>query len=208
MTGEINRADGLTDVVVAVVAESGPKLLIFEGPEGALRSKPEEFTLSAEATSLALGQLDDDYPMDLAVGAGSELLIIRGRDRKLSLDETQRAEVHKAVINRQSFPFVIRSIAVGDFTGDNRNEIALLADDATVRLVSKGRSRQKSKDKAEEWETKLLTTDPLPSSARLMRAKVSSLPHDDLLVLDQSNKQLQILTNDPSSKNQSGSSAQ
>src|SRR5207248_2413087 len=36
LTGEINRADGLTDVVVGVVAADGPKALVFEGPEGAL----------------------------------------------------------------------------------------------------------------------------------------------------------------------------
>lgn len=55
VTGEINRADGLTDIIVAVAAESGPKLLAFEGPEGALRSKPEEFSLPGEAAALALG---------------------------------------------------------------------------------------------------------------------------------------------------------
>src|SRR5260370_5999375 len=35
--GEVNRPDGLTDVVVAVRAESGPRLLGFQGPEGRLR---------------------------------------------------------------------------------------------------------------------------------------------------------------------------
>jgi hypothetical protein len=206
-TGEINRADGLTDIIVAAAAESGPKLLVFEGPEGALRSKPEEFSLSAEATSLALGQLDDDYPMDLAVGAGSELLIVRGRDRKLSLDEAQRAEVNKAVINRQLFPFAITSLAVGNFTGDNRNEIALLADDATVRVVSSSDKRPKPKGKT-EWESEFLITDRLPFSARLIRAKVSSLPHDDLLVLDQNNKQLHILTDNAKARKQPSESAQ
>ncbi|HET9787320.1 MAG TPA: VCBS repeat-containing protein, partial [Pyrinomonadaceae bacterium] len=36
ITGEINRADGLTDVIVAINGESGPQTLVFEGPSGAL----------------------------------------------------------------------------------------------------------------------------------------------------------------------------
>src|SRR5438876_7082205 len=46
-TGEINRADGLTDVVVGVASEQGAQVLVFEGPEGALHAKPEAFRLSA-----------------------------------------------------------------------------------------------------------------------------------------------------------------
>src|SRR2546425_792916 len=90
-TGEIKRAGGLTDVVIGVDGEDGPKLMVFEGPEGALRAQPEVFSAPAPVTSLALGQLDNEYPIDLAVAAGNELMIVHGRDRKLSLDETQRA---------------------------------------------------------------------------------------------------------------------
>jgi Tol biopolymer transport system component len=207
VTGEINRADGLTDTVVAVSADSGPKLLVFEGPEGALRSKPEEFSLSADATSLALGQLDDDYPMDLAVGAGTELLIVRGRDRKLSVDETQRAEVREAVINRQSFSFAITSVAIGDFAGDNRAEIALLAEDGTARVVRARDKRQQPMGQT-VWESELLTTDRLTSAARLISAKVSSLPYDDLLVLDHSDRQLHILTSHARARKQPNASPQ
>lgn len=80
---EINRADGLIDIVVGVVADDGPKALVFEGPEGALKARPEVFRLPSQPNALALGQFDDDYPIDLAVGAGSDLMIIHGRDRKL-----------------------------------------------------------------------------------------------------------------------------
>jgi hypothetical protein len=113
ITGEINRRDGLEDVVVGIVGPDDPQVLVFEGPGGALRgvaqtsvcdasagrasagrtsptevcATPEVFPLPAPATALALGQLDDGYEMDLAVGAGSELVIVHGRDRKLPLDE-------------------------------------------------------------------------------------------------------------------------
>jgi hypothetical protein len=56
-TGEINRADGLTDVVIGVTGEHGSQVLVFEGPGGALRAEPEVFELRMAASSLALGQL-------------------------------------------------------------------------------------------------------------------------------------------------------
>src|SRR5687768_10580189 len=84
-TGEINRADGLTDVIVAINGESGSQVLVFEGPSGALKATPESFSLPAPATSLALGHLSSAYTVDLAVSAGAELLVIYGRDRKLTL---------------------------------------------------------------------------------------------------------------------------
>jgi hypothetical protein len=83
--GEIDRRDGLTDIVIGIAGESGPQILVFEGPGGALRSTPEAFALRAPATSLAMGQFDDEFPIDLAIAAGDELMIVHGRDRKVSL---------------------------------------------------------------------------------------------------------------------------
>ena len=107
-------------MVVGVVGDEGAQALVFEGSEGALRREPEALALPAEARSLALGQLDDGYEMDLAIGAGSELLIVHGRDRKLSLDEESRAGVTAAEIEQHSMPFTIASFAVGDFSGDQQ----------------------------------------------------------------------------------------
>src|SRR5438105_3596369 len=50
VVGEINRADGLMDVVVGVISSSGPQALVFEGPVGALRATPEVFPLPAAAS--------------------------------------------------------------------------------------------------------------------------------------------------------------
>ncbi len=138
VTGEINRADGLTDVVVGITGPDGPQVLVFEGPSGALKGQPEAFSLAAEATALALGQLDDNYEMDLAIAAGSELMIVHGRDRRLSLDEIRQAEVQSAVIEQRSFPFAIKSIALGDFIGDKQHQtdVALLADDGAIHILA------------------------------------------------------------------------
>src|SRR6185369_2866924 len=119
VAGEINRRDGLDDVVVGVSGKQGSRVLVFEGPEGALRANPEVFDLPAEATSLALGQLDDSYEMDLAAAAGNQLMILHGRDRKLSLDQERQSQVKPAYIEQRVFPFTILSIALGDFRGSH-----------------------------------------------------------------------------------------
>ena len=51
VVGEMNRRDGLDEVVVGVSSERGAKVLVFEGPEGALRAIPEDFELPDVATS-------------------------------------------------------------------------------------------------------------------------------------------------------------
>ena len=47
--GEMNRRDGLADVVVAVSGDSGSQLFVYEGPDGALMSRPEAIDLPEPA---------------------------------------------------------------------------------------------------------------------------------------------------------------
>jgi len=186
LAGEINRADGLTDVVVGVVAGDGPKALVFESPEGALRGKPEAYSLPAEATAMALGRLDGDYAMDLAVGAGSDLIVVYGRDRRLSQDEIRQAEVPQARIDRRSFPFAIKSAAIADFTGDHRTGLSLLSDDGAVYLLI-------GSGGVETWKSELLSRGPWAHAVQLVSARVSSSPLDNLVVVDSASHKLDII---------------
>ena len=188
VVGEINRRDGLADVVVGVAGPAGPQVLVFEGSQGALRSAPETFPAPAEVTALALGQLDDHYAIDLAVAAGHELLIVHGRDRKLSLDATQRTAVPPATVDRTSLPFTITALATGDFVPEQgyRLELALLAEDGVVHLLNPVTT-------AEITQHVIRNTQRGIRNPQLIRAKVSSLPADDLIVIDPANRQLHIL---------------
>ena len=51
-SGDINRADGLTDIMVAVTGDAGSQVLVFESPAGALRGEPETYR-SARACLVA-----------------------------------------------------------------------------------------------------------------------------------------------------------
>jgi len=132
--GEINRPDGLTDLIIAVNSQTGPKVLVFESPLGALKGKPEIFPIAHTATSLALGRYDNTQMAGVAVAAGNELVVIHGRNRMLSSSEAERAKVPPAQITVQSFPFVVEAVAAGDFTGAGPS-IAALGDDGTVHIL-------------------------------------------------------------------------
>ena len=134
IAGEINRADGLTDLIVAVNSASGPRALVFESPMGALKDQPEVFTLPAPATSLALGRFDGGTMNDLAVGAGNQLVLIHARDRGLTLNATQRAAMAPAKITVQSLPFAVKALVTGDFTGTGPT-VAALGDDGSVHVL-------------------------------------------------------------------------
>ena len=176
-TGEVNRADGLVDVVVGIAAAGAAKVLVFEGPEGALRATPEEFAMPAPVTSLALGQLDDHYAPDVAVAAGHELLVVSGRDRRLSHRKEIRAQVRPANIHKRVFPTAITSIAVGDFAGLHRAEIALLSEEGAIQILSRSDVKAQTGKELKyltAWQTDNVSTERWPQATNLMCAKVSS----------------------------------
>jgi hypothetical protein len=208
--GEINRRDGLDDVVVGINGEAGAPVLVFEGPEGALRGQPEAFALKAEAVGIALGQLDDEYEYDLAVASGDELLIVAGRDRKLSLDTKRRATVKPAALARFSLPFTALGMAVGDFADDKHHqaELALLATDGRVHLAARsafssmGASAplrvlaEKARDRwrVSVWSGHERLSEASRGKAKLVAVRAASQPLDNVVVVDEGRQQIKLLT--------------
>ncbi|HXG64261.1 MAG TPA: right-handed parallel beta-helix repeat-containing protein, partial [Blastocatellia bacterium] len=190
VSGEINRADRIADVVVGIVSADGPKALIFEGPQGAMKAAPEIIRLPAEATSFALGHFDNDYMLDLAAAAGNELLVAHGRDRKLYLNGASRKGDEQARMSRRQFPAPIRALAAGDFSGGGRPDLALLTDDGVVRLLTKG---AEGKERIERWKDKTWTRIGYSPAAQLVRSWVSSEPVDSLVIVDPARPQLRII---------------
>ena len=127
IAGEINRIDGLTDLIVAVNTVGGPRVLVFESPAGAIKSQPEIFTLGHPVTALALGKFDGNAMNDLAVAAGDELVVIHARDRRLASSPEQRASCRRRV-TVQKLGFALQALAAGDFTGAGPGIAALGAD--------------------------------------------------------------------------------
>src|SRR6266446_2419551 len=188
--GEINRRDGLADVVVGIDWSASvslatgegaggtpaypAQLLVFEGPEGALKHEPETIALPAPATSFALGQLDDSYEMDLAIAAGNDLLIVHGRDRKLSIDEEERAKVAPPEVETREMPFTLSSIAIGNFTRNDQDQIAALSDDGVMHVIERSAKQAWGKvtaDIATPLHTAGVSVDAVKTNATLVKAR-------------------------------------
>jgi CSLREA domain-containing protein len=197
--GEINRADGLMDIVVGITGPEGPRVLIFEGPNGALRHEPEEISLPEEATALALGPLDEHDESDLAIAAGHHLLVVHGRDR---YSPSERRALR---VDQQVLPFQIVALALGDFRaeGEHDMEIAVLGEDGALRVLARDPLLQ-THGMSASWT--MIADHPIEgfstnissrSSGRsllLVRARVSSAPTDDVLVLDPESRRAHVLT--------------
>jgi hypothetical protein len=192
--GDINGPDGLADVALGVTADSGSRLLVFAGHDGAWTSTPAVIDLPAPATAVALGLLDDEHVSDIAVAAGKELLIAHGRERRPRASRT--ATTAAAPIERQTLPFAIQSMTAGDFTGDRRPDLAVAAADGAVHVLTRqadtiasgmGRAAEGS------WSS-VITMDGVGTGAtRILPARVRNRPADDLIAINQSSGRVQVL---------------
>lgn len=205
--GEVNRADGLADIVVAAASADGARLLVYEGAEGALKNQPEILPLSELAADIAIGNLDHDWMIDIAVASGERLSLVRGRDRKLSLDYADRAKVAGAVIDEYRMPAAIRSLAAGNFIGRQRPSLALLLTDGSIRsFIAADDSEQIADDsdrRAPDSSSKLvaastfgevrLNSEVAIANATLISGRVSWAPVDQLLVADASGGRLLVV---------------
>jgi uncharacterized repeat protein (TIGR01451 family) len=204
-TGDVNRIDGLADIIVGITGAVGPRLLVYQSSAGAIKTAPEIISLPAEAKSIALGQMDGDYPVDIAVAADHHLVIINGRDRNRSSVEAKahgsQALDPQPVITSAAYLFSIVSVATGDFTGDAAQEMALLCDDGAARVLTRTDSQSGGEF---GWRESSATALPLASkrfaddlSARaLVPVRISSSSKDDLLVIDAQSHQLHVLINE------------
>ena len=132
--GDVNRPDGLADLVVALDSAGGAKVLVFEGPNGAVKAAPESFPMPVAVTGLAVAKIDCGWMNDVVVAAGSELIIIHTRDRRLSLGMEQRAAVPAAKVSLHHLPYAVQALAVGDFA-DAGPSIAALGDDGRLHIL-------------------------------------------------------------------------
>lgn len=130
-TGEWNRPDGLPDVLIGVLGEYGGEVQAFAGEEGALRAQPESFAVGGPVTALALGRLDEDYTLDLAVAAGNDVILLAGRDPLAKSPGGSRT------LGRYTLESSPVSIAVGSYSGGSGSDLAVLGADGNLRVLER-----------------------------------------------------------------------
>jgi titin len=123
-SADVNRPDGIDDLILGVDGPLGPAVLVFESPAGALAAEPERIALPARPSSILVRTLRGSFLSDMAIACGEELVVVGGRDRRLHTPgyvapepESSRIplgrEIHSLVARRSaidgSFDLVIRS---------------------------------------------------------------------------------------------------
>lgn len=191
---DINRRDGIHDLIVGMQNGRKGRLLILEHPYGAMNAVPEVFDLDSPPTSISVNFIEGNANPDLVIAAGSEMAVLRGRDRKLLLDESgNSAEV--ATFSRRTFDFQIKALAIGEFIkSENRSpEIALLADNGRVHLLE-----NEGSDSLAGWRKTKTVSLPADLSGGdlpvMLTARVSARSVDTLVIGIE--KQIHLLTSD------------
>jgi hypothetical protein len=196
-SADVNRADGLADLIVCVSSADGAKALIFESPVGAANAQPETLPLPDAASSIAVALIDSDYLFDIAIAAGRRLMLICGRDRKLSLDESRQADVPKPTFSIRRMDYSITYIATGHFSSDSQMDLAAIDEQGNLHLLTpnkqKSRGRKSKSNSIERWKDEQITASRWPQATGLLRVRASSTPADNLLLVDSSNRQLHII---------------
>jgi FG-GAP-like repeat len=137
-SGEYGRADGLADLAIAVDAGDAAQFLVFGDPQGALHGAPEVHALPQAATEISLADLDGDLDRDASALAGSEIVVVRGRDRKLTWPEAQRSAVPPAVVERHALGADARGFAIGRVIEPGRNGLVWLDGEGRAGLARGG----------------------------------------------------------------------
>ncbi|HEX8264110.1 MAG TPA: Ig-like domain-containing protein [Pyrinomonadaceae bacterium] len=153
---KIDPADGQSDVAVALSNEDGAWLFVFDDKHNVFAAQPRIYRLPGEATSLALGQLDDSAPMDILAAAGGKAVVIHGSyaEKNGSLEASVAANARQVEVLNAGTD--VKAVRVGNFVWDRANqpEIALLSNSGRIQILHRGRldTRQYTE---EEFEAQL-----------------------------------------------------
>jgi hypothetical protein len=204
MTGEVA---GLPVIVAGIVADEGPQVLVFQSPlrmplKGA-SARPgayapgldtmSVFGLNAEAASLIFAHLHNEDSIDLIVGSAHEIVVFHGIDRVVLEQSAGNVGIAQPEMRAYSVPFTMVSLATGYFTAANRFELALLCDDGTIRLGGNIGERKSTPGNGQtELRTKVVAHGPWGRADSLVAARLSA-EADDLIVVDRSNRQLELV---------------
>jgi hypothetical protein len=208
--GEMNRPDGIADLVVGVQTGHDFQVLVYDSPRGVLSVRPESYSMPARVNSLALAQLGSNVTSDLAIASGNHLVIVHGRDRKLSYGANQLFNAIPAAVEDRSFAFNIESLCMGDFNRRGQTDVALLFADGSVSMLSPGDANRVAaremgaigeQQRISSWPSRevfrLPSEDREPTNAFILSAAYSAVSSESLLVVhDNQMSVVRMLRND------------
>jgi uncharacterized repeat protein (TIGR01451 family) len=165
LAAEVNRPDGFMDVSVGIVSGAGPALVVYQGKADGLSTEGTFYPMPSEVTAIAAGQLDASSPADLAVAAGSMVVIVHGQDQRQNGESVIAALGPMAQMGRINIGYNIRGLALGNFILDReqRTEMAVVSDDGTAHVLKRGDLDMRPFTK-EELKARRQVSDNVPGS--------------------------------------------
>ncbi|HEX8566427.1 MAG TPA: right-handed parallel beta-helix repeat-containing protein [Pyrinomonadaceae bacterium] len=133
-SGDVNRADGLTDIIIGTRGAEGFALQVYSGLGDIFAAGSLLYNLPAQAEAIAVGQLNENEFADIAVGTDSEVIILSAKDSTQTNDQPILENL------RLPQPAGVKSIVTGDLMPDrdNRTELGVLSPDGTIRIFARG----------------------------------------------------------------------
>jgi uncharacterized repeat protein (TIGR01451 family) len=167
--GEVDRRDGLTDVLIGIEAADGPAVLLWKDAGGAWTAEGERQPMPGPVRALAIGFLDAGGRGDWLALAGEQLIVGRGRDGRTP------GSIH---LSRKTLRPGALDVTVGGFTAGHGNDIALrYADGIEVWASAESRSALDASAKG------IVTTDAAALAADA-KARVASINSAGPIALD------------------------
>jgi CSLREA domain-containing protein len=133
-SGDVNRADGLADIIIGTRGAEGFALQVYSGLGDIFAAGSLLYNLPAQAEAIAVGQLNENEFADIAVGTDSEVIIFSAKDSIQANDQPILESL------RLPQPAGVKSIVTGDLMPDrdNRTELGVLSPDGTIRIFARG----------------------------------------------------------------------
>ena len=164
---QLSLATGSASLAIALQGSDGDELLFLSHSQQVGMSDFQRMKLPGTVTACTFGQLTQTSTADLIVAVGNQLVLFQEKSllagNKFNADQVQ------------SFPFVTKAIATGQFYHNQPPQLALLTDQGHLMVGAIGSSDFSSRG---QWT----------GATSLVTARVSTTGSDDLVVLDQQNQ--------------------
>jgi len=186
LAADVNRCDGLADLVLSATGPRGPALIVLESPVGASRAEAEELPLPRAATALAVGRWSDTPYVDVAAASARELHLLRGRDRRLGMDTLALVPPPPAIVDVVELPGPAAALLAGRFGRGNgeAQDLLALSGDGTLSILDPGSDR-------------LRALSSLALQPPLVLAKLTSAAGDQVLARLRSGGEWSVLSGAP-----------
>jgi len=199
LAADVNRPDGLVDILAGVVDGDGARLLVFEAGDGAIRSLPESIELPASASAIEAGRFEGSGEfVDIAVASGDRLVLVQGRDRRLVADPERKRSVPvpRVDVIDTGLDVDVVSMTAGHFvvSGESTQELALLDATGEIRNLGVANASRCFVERA-RWASRAASKTVCCSV--LVRSVVSSGDRNDLAVYDRGSGRLRLFSIQP-----------